>query len=390
MPLAPSALQPLLRLALVPGVGPGRMAALVRYFGSAERVLSAAAPAVAALPGFGAELVRRIQRARGAEAEARLERALEAMQRVGAVALSPADLEYPDAFRRLPDPPFLLFASGSLTLLAQPALAIVGTRQPTAYGRGVAAALSRELVGAGYGIVSGMARGIDAVAHAAALDAGGATVGVLGHGIEQVYPAENRRLFERVRAEGLLLSEFPPGEQPVAGNFPRRNRLIAALGEAVIVVEMSRKSGAQHTVTFALEQGRDVFAVPGPITSPASEGTNQLIQDGARLITSAADVLDELRGVARARDVAVPAAGRPAPRAPELPLTADAPADLAPEEARVYGALALEPRHVDELAAAAELPTGTVLAALLGLELRGLVEALPGTQFRLVRSPWGG
>jgi DNA processing protein len=252
----------------------------------------------------------------------------------------------------------------------------VGTRAPTDYGRRTAAGLSFQLARAGYAIVSGMARGIDSVAQAAALDAGGATIGVLGHGIDRVYPPENHRLFAQVRERGLLLSELPPGEEPLAGNFPRRNRLIAALSVGVLVVEMGEKSGARHTVEYALELGKEVFAVPGPIGSAASAGTNQLLKEGARLVTSARDVLEELQGVGLPlRPVAASSAVEPQPRTP--------PADLAPDEARVFAALADEPRHVDEVAAAAGIPASAALGALLGLELREVVEALPGKQFRL-------
>ncbi|HEX8905411.1 MAG TPA: DNA-processing protein DprA, partial [Longimicrobiaceae bacterium] len=314
-----------------------------------------------------------------------LRRAREAMRTLreaGAVAITPADAAYPDAFRTLPDPPYLLFAIGSLELLGTPAVGVVGTRSPTDYGRRAATSLSGDLARAGLAIVSGMARGIDSAAHAAALDAGGATVGVLGHGIDKVYPPENARLFERVRERGLLITELAPGEEPNAGNFPRRNRLIAALSLGVLVVEMGEKSGAQHTVTYALEQGKEVFAVPGQIGSPQSAGTNQLLKDGARLVTSATDIIEELRGVG----AVVPGPASPAnPDVPPPP-----PADLSPDEAKVLAALDAEGRHVDEIAAAAGLAPSNVLAALLGLELRELAESLPGKQFRRRRRDAGG
>jgi DNA processing protein len=373
MPLANAALETLLRIAVVEGIGPARLSLLLRRFGSAERILAASPADVAALPGFGRELVRRLSIAPTPEGAARARAALGTLRNVGAVAITPDDLAYPDAFRTLPDPPYLLFACGDLGLLAEPGVAIVGTRAPTDYGRGAATSLSGDLARAGYSIVSGMAKGIDAAAHAAALAAGGKTVGVLGHGIDRIYPPENRALFARVRERGLLISELAPGEDPAAGNFPRRNRLIAALSLGVLVVEMGEKSGAQHTVAYALEQGKEVFAVPGPIGSPASAGTNQLLKDGARLVTSARDILEELRGVGSAHGLPV------SPTAPAAPA---APTGLAPEEAAVFAALADEPRHVDELSGATKLAPSNVLAALLGLELRELAESLPGKQFR--------
>jgi DNA processing protein len=378
MPLAPAALEPLLRLAIVPGVGPARLAALIRRFGSAERALGASAAEVAQLPGFGPELSRRVAGASSTEGQDAARAALETLARAGAVALTPDDLAYPDAFRTLPDAPFLLFAAGDLSLMGRPSVGVVGTRDPSPYGRSAAARLAGDLTRAGYQVVSGMAKGIDAVAHSAALQAGGTTVGVLGHGIDRVYPAENRDLFQEVRERGLLVSELPPGEEPLAGNFPRRNRLIAALSEGVLVVEMREKSGAQHTVTYALELGREVFAVPGPIGSPQSAGTNQLLKDGARLVTGAADILEELRGVGSGPHVEA----SPGPGAREGEPARPAPADLAPEEAKVLAALAAEPAHVDEIAAAVSLAPSQVLAALLGLELHGLAETLPGKRYR--------
>ncbi|HET8654971.1 MAG TPA: DNA-processing protein DprA [Longimicrobiaceae bacterium] len=376
MPLSPTALRPLLRLGLAPGVGPARLALLLRQFGSAERVLAAPERDVAALPRIGPAVARAIARHAGAVGEPAADRALAALDRVGAVALTPDDLAYPDAFRVLADPPYLLFAAGSLDLLAAPAVALVGTRSPTPYGAGTAAALAAGLAGAGYAVVSGMARGIDTAAHAAALDAGGGTIGVLGHGIDQVYPPENRALFGRVASDGLLLTEYVPGEGPRAGNFPRRNRLIAALSRAVVVVEMGLKSGAQHTVTYALEQGREVMAVPGPIGSPVSEGTNQLIKDGARVVTSLGDILEELQGVGSAERPPRPArpASRPEPQ-PDLPL-------LTPGQDRVLRALADEPLHVDDLCARVSLDAPAALAVLLELELMGAVESLPGKRYR--------
>lgn len=372
MPLSSAALLPLLRVAMIPGVGPARLSALIRRFGSAERVLGAHSAELRAVPGVGAQLADRLRSAAGPRGLERAEAGLQAMQRCGAVALSPDDLQYPAAFAAAPDVPFLVFAIGRLELLGMPAMAVVGTRTPTAYGRDAAAALSRGLAGAGYAIVSGMARGIDAVAHEAALDAGGATIGILGNGIDVMYPAENRPLFKRMGEHGLLLSEFMPGEEPQAGNFPRRNRLIAALAEGVLVVEMGLRSGAQHTVGFALGMGKEVFAVPGPIGSAVSEGTNQLLKDGARMVTELSDVLEELGGVG---------ATSPATAAP-APAPVPAPGDLTADEAAAFAALTAELRHVDDIAAAARLDSGPLLGALLGLELKGVAEALPGKLFR--------
>jgi DNA processing protein len=378
MPLAPTALEPLLTLALLEGIGPSRLSTLVRRFGTAGAALAAPARELALLPGISAPVARAVAGA-GERERVAARRALRTLERAGAVALTPDDPEFPDAFRLLPDPPYLLFAAGDLALLSTPAVAVVGTRAPTHYGRDAAEELAAALALAGYAVASGMARGIDTVAQRAALDAGGTTIGVLGHGIEQVYPPENGALFADVRRRGLLLTEFPPGEKPRAGNFPRRNRLIVALSRAVLVVEMGLKSGAQHSVTYALEQGKEVMAVPGPITSPASAGTNQLLKEGARLVTGARDVLEELEGVGASRPRALAVAADTAPRReaaqPALPL-------LSTPQHAVLGALSREPRHVDEIGSESRLRPAQLLGTLLELELRGLAEQLPGKLYR--------
>lgn len=375
MALDSAALHEHLRLALVPGIGPSRMAALLARFGTVGRILGASVRELSGVQGIGPEFAKRVALASTSAGDARARDAMRTLAEMGAVALTPHDRLYPDAFRRLADPPFVLYAAGRLEQLGLPAVGVVGTRAPTEYGCGAAHRLAFDLARAGYAIVSGMARGIDAVAHGAALQAGGPTVGVLGHGIDRVYPPDNRALFSRVMKHGLLITELAPGEEPLAGNFPRRNRLIAALSAGVLVVEMGERSGARHTVEFALELGREVFAVPGPIGSAASAGTNQLLKEGARLVTSARDILEELHGVGNA-----PEPAEPMPSAP--PVTPAPPPDLPPDEARVFAALAAEARHVDEVAISAGLGTSGTLSALLALELRDLAESLPGKQFR--------
>ena len=367
----------MLRLALVQGVGPGRLAMLVRAYGGADAALAAPGHQLAAMPGIGPALLGRIRAASGAPARAATRAALRRLQRIGAVAVTPEDPLYPDAFRTITDPPYLLFMAGDPALLDTLAVAVVGTRAPTHYGRATARRISRDLAGAGVTVVSGVARGIDSAAHLGALDAEGATIGVLGHGIDSVYPSENRELFRRIREHGLLLTEYPPGESPKAGNFPRRNRLITALSRGVLVVEMSHRSGAQHTVGFALDQGRDVMAVPGPVGSQASEGTNQLIRDGARLVTSADEVLEEVHGVSEmARQRCGGTASSPSESTtPQPPPSQD--------EARVLALLGVVPRHIDELARETGTGMGPLLATLLALELAGRIQPLPGQRYCL-------
>ena len=201
------------------------------------------------------------------------------------------DPEYPPSLRVIPDAPPVLFVQGGLSLLDPPAVAIVGSRDHTAYGGEVGRKLAWGAASAGLVVVSGMARGLDAVAHSAALDAGGGTIGVMGNGLGVVYPAANRRLYSRVERRGLLLTEFPPGERPSAGSFPRRNRLISGLARVTVVVEAARGSGALITAGTALDQGREVMAVPGNITSPTSTGANELIRDGATPLLTIEDLL---------------------------------------------------------------------------------------------------
>ncbi|MQA91502.1 MAG: DNA-protecting protein DprA [Gemmatimonas sp.] len=374
MPLTPDELEPLLRLALVQGIGPQRLSMLVGTFGDARGVFRASEAKLGTIPGIGSELMGRIRAADLPKARSETRKALTQLERRGAFAITPDDPAYPKAFRTVTEPPYLVFGVGDLGALERPGLAVVGTRSPTRYGRIAAERLSFDLAMAGLVVVSGLARGIDSAAHRGALDAQGTTIAVLGHGIDLIYPSENRELFARIRDRGLLLTEYPPGETPKAGNFPRRNRLIAALAEAVLVVEMGHKSGAQHTVGFALEQGREVLAVPGPILSPTSAGTNQLIKDGARLIASAEDVLEELRGVGwsalRSRSPP-PAAHR---LDPALPL-------LSHTEGALLEILSTDPLHVDDLARDTGISAADALTTLLHLELQGLVTSLPGKHY---------
>lgn len=375
MALSEAELEPLLRLALAAGIGPQRLTLLIDHFGSAEKVLATPARELALIPGLGRRVAASIARQTGREGGIAARRCIASLRRVGAIAITRHDPAYPDAFHFVHEPPFLLFAAGRLEALNHPAVGIVGTRTPTRYGREAATSFARELAAHGYAVVSGMARGVDSAAHQGAVEVGGVTIGVLGHGIDQIYPPENRTLFARVRETGLLLSEFVPGETPRAGNFPRRNRLIAALSAGVVIVEMKRASGAQHTVNFALELGREVMAVPGAIDSPQSEGSNQLIRDGARAVTCAAEVIEELEGIAP--DTAA-RTGLSRPVEPPALLLLDE------QERSIMEALAAEPQHVDALAQETGIGGGQLLATLLDLELRGVAEALPGKRFRRI------
>jgi DNA processing protein len=346
---------------------------LLGAFGSAGGALVAPAGAIAALPGFGPAGAAAVRAAGGAAGE----RILRELERLGAGVLVPGDAAYPPLLAEIAEPPAALFVWGDATLLARAAAAIVGSRKHSSYGAEAARLLATGVAGAAV-VVSGMARGLDAVAHQAALEAGGATVGVLGNGFGVIYPAANRVLYERVVAGGCLVTELPPGERPRVSTFPRRNRIIAGLAGVTVVVEAAVGSGALITADYALDQGRSVLAVPGPITSPMSVGCNKLIQQGAKPALCAADVLEEL-GLAPAERSRQP----PAPGGSPAPAPRPLPADLTEAQRALCAALAPQAAHVDILVEATGREPGDVLTALTELELRGLVVQRGGMMFEL-------
>lgn len=353
-----------LTLALIPGIGWARMAALLERFTTPNGALAAPFERLCALPKFGAAAataVISVDRRWGG-------RVIGQVNGLGGQVLLPGDSRFPNALVDIPDPPTCLFGLGNFGLLDRPAVAIVGSRDHSSYGAEVCRALARAAAELGISVVSGMARGLDAVAHTGALDAGGPTIGVLGNGLGVIYPTANRALYERVEAHGLLISEFPPGERPHAGSFPRRNRLISGLARTVVVVEAAIASGALQTAACALEQGKDVLVVPGPITSPVSAGTNRLIRDGGTPLLELADLL------AHFPEIRQPIAGRGAPEAGGLP----------PVEGRIVNALWAGPRPVEELVDASGAPVGAALDALSALELSGRVRQERGGLYRLV------
>lgn len=309
-----------------------------------------------------------------AEALRRAEDWLDASPRRFLVTL--ADADYPRALLDLNDAPILLYGEGRRELLGQPGVAIVGSRNATRQGAENAARFAGHLGRSGLSIVSGLAGGIDSAAHRGALEAGCATVALLGTGPDIVYPAGNRRLAAQLAGAGLLLSEYPVGVPPLRGNFPRRNRLIAALARGVLVVEAASRSGSLITAHLAAELGREVCAIPGSIHSPLSHGCHKLIREGARLVESAQDVLDELAwGTGRSRAPASP------PASPAR--TGGAAAGCAGDDA-LFAALGHDPVHIDALARRSGGDPGAVAARLLELELAGAVERLPGNRYQRV------
>ena len=295
------------------------------------------------------------------------------VERSGVRLLTAFDDEYPAALREIADPPFLLFALGRLERLRHPAVAIVGSRDASRYGRDVASRLARELSGVGVAVVSGFARGVDAAAHEAALEGPGGTIAVLGCGLDVDYPREHGPLKTQLAADHVLVSEYPPGSEPRPQNFPIRNRIIAGLSAGVVVVEASRRSGSLITARLANDFGRDVFAVPGSIFSATSVGAHELLRDGAILCRGAEDVLAEL----------FPSVGAPRVAAAIAPAAA---AEISPEARRIFDALWREDGlSAEDLVRELDLPAATVLASLFELEGAGLAVAAAGGRYGVTR-----
>jgi DNA processing protein len=316
------------------------------------------------VPGIGPRLSDRIRRA----GEIDVDREIELCRAHQIDIVLESDAEYPALLREIPDPPGVLFRRGRPQPLDQLAVAIVGTRHATHYGLRQAERLAAGLSRAGFTIVSGLARGIDAAAHQGCLSAGGRTIAVLGSGVLNVYPPEHNQLAEAIRAQGLVVSELPPLQQPMSGTFPQRNRLITGLALGVVVVEAAERSGALISATHAAEQGREVFAVPGPADSRTSRGCHRLIRDGAKLVEHIEDVLEEL-GPLHA----------PLYRDDGHAVRHPAELQLNDQERRVLDAIATEPTAIDQVARCTGLPMPRVLATISGLEVRHLIRRTGGS-----------
>lgn len=352
-----------LGLRRVPGLGPRRFQALLKFFGSAERIWWAKEKDLAQVPGLGPQLQKNLLQCRD---QLDLEKELEGIRQQKIEVITWEDDTYPLSLRNIYDPPPVLFVKGKLPV-GIPAIAIVGTRRPTPYGKAVARELARELSAAGWWVVSGLARGIDACAHQGALESGGKTLAVLGCGIDIVYPRENLSLYQQIEKLGALITEFPLGTPPEAGNFPARNRIISALSRGVVVVEAAESSGALITANFALEQGRDVFAVPGPVTSRLSRGPHALLKEGAKLVENVGDILEEY-------GIEWPGTERSVQKKEEE----KAASDFSEAERKIIEHLSLEPIAGEELAVKTGLPIAEVNAGLVFLEMKGKAKKLPG------------
>ncbi len=353
-----------LRLSLISGVGPRIRQALLERFGSARAALAAAPSELRTVHGVGPKLTHKIA---GADHEIDVEAEIALCREHGIDILTESHVAYPRVLREIHDPPGVLFVRGALKPNDALAIGIVGTRHGTQYGLRQAERLAGGLARAGLTIISGLARGVDAAAHRGALGAGGRTIAVLASGVMNIYPPEHDKLAEEVAAQGALVSESPPRAEPLAGTFPQRNRLISGMSLGVIVVEAAQRSGALITARHAMEQGREVFAVPGNVDSRTSRGCHQLIRDGAKLVESADDVLEELGPLVEA-----------APRDDGQVIHHPAELLLNELEQQVLSAIGGEATPIDRIVSQTGLPVQQVLSTLSVLEMRRLVRRLSG------------
>jgi len=374
-----------LRLQLTSELGPVRLRRLLARFGSIQALLSASMSALQKVEGVGPKTAESIFQARTNDAvEREIERAAE--ENLHFVCWE--DVDFPEALRNIPDAPICIYIRGRLEPTDAVAIAIVGTRRCSHYGREQAVRFGEMLGGAGFTVISGLARGVDGHAHRGALQAGGRTIAVLGNGLGTIYPPEHQGLAEDIAQSGTLISEVPIDMQPTAENFPRRNRIIAGLALGVIVIEAGSRSGALITARLASEYNREVFAVPGRVDRPElTAGVHRLIREGeAKLITSLEDVLDELGDVGRILGTTTSAAttagdSRTESTAPQL-------ATLSQEERAVFDALADEELSADSIVENTDLEMARIMSVLTALQLNGLVTQLPGNQFTR-RKPQG-
>jgi len=357
------ALRDVLRLCLIPGVGPCTRRALLARFGSYAAALAASPEHLRQVPGIGPQLSDRIRRA----GEIDVDREIELCRTHQIDILIETDPRYPALLRQIPDPPGVLFRRGESRPEDRLALAIVGTRHATRYGLQQAQRLAAGLSRAGLTIVSGLARGIDAAAHRGALEANGRTVAVLGSGVLNVYPPEHVRLADAISRQGMVLSELPPRQQPMSGTFPQRNRLITGVSLGVLVIEAAERSGALISASHAAEQGREVFAVPGPADNRMSRGCHRLIRDGAKLVETVEDVLEELGPLFE-----------PMQREDGHTLRHPAELQLNEQERLVLDSIATQPTDLDQVVCTTRLPVPRVLATISVLEIRHLIRRTGG------------
>ena len=365
-----------IRLSLTDGIGPQTARELLSRFGLPEDIIGAGFPALQKC--VPEKLAYALTGAPSEAMQQQIDRTLAWAEVEGNHILTLADDSYPKALLSISDPPPLLYAKGRVALLSRPALAIVGSRSATVQGMQNAERFAQTLSASGLTVVSGLALGIDAAAHLGALAASasgdaGSTIAVTGTGLDLVYPARHHALAHRIAVEGCLVSEYPLGTQAMASNFPRRNRLISGLGIGVLVVEAAMQSGSLITARSATEQGRDVFAIPGSIHSPLSKGCHLLIRQGAKLVESAQDIMEELRWQQMAAPASLPA---------DTSTTAEHAVEHNAPLAQLLALAGHDPVSIDQLVERSGLPAADVQTAMLALEMQQQVELLPGGQYR--------
>lgn len=353
-------------LNMVAGMGPVRLRKLLEVFATPERVLAAKRSELRTVDGVGSEVAGQIA---NWESTVDLPAELERIRDFGAEVITAQSPVYPRQLREIHAPPIVLYVWGELTERDQHAIAVIGSRRTSHYGAECAKKLSYQLAYSGLTIISGLARGIDTAAHQGALAAKGRTIAVIGSGLTKLYPPENAALADKIRSgNGAVVSEFSMAIEPDRQTFPMRNRIISGWSHGILVVEAGLNSGALITASQAIEQGRSVYAVPGHINAPTAHGSNRLIQQGAKLVMDASDILDDLQILLPEKQKLPEAAARPLP-------------ELSAEERLVYDAIRPTETPIDEIAAASGLPAATVSSVLLRLELKRLVKQLPGKYF---------
>lgn len=356
-----------LQLLLVPGIGPRYFSMLIKHFGSPSRVISASENELLSLPKMNDKLVKSIKTSKN---EKEIENQIKLIEKYNVNVLTLNDRAYPKRLKEIYDPPPLLFVRGKIKTEDEKAIAIVGSRNATMYGKLITQKFSKELCARGITVISGMARGIDAEAHISAILSKGRTIAVLGCGVDVVYPSEHKSLMEQIIESGAIVSEFLMGSEPARENFPVRNRIISGMSFGVIVVEAGNKSGALITAQYAIEQNREVFAVPGNVNARTSKGTNQLIKQGAKLVENIEDVFDELQFLNQSINTDK-----------SLSKQENLPFPLSDEEKKILESLSYNPIHIDTLLEQCNLPVSNILSILTSLELKGVITQLPGKMF---------
>lgn len=358
-------LESLLQLNMVQDVGTIKLKALLDYFGTAHKILSASRNELMKVAGIGAAIAEGIVKVSKAD----FEEELKLIRKYNIKIVTLFDNAYPENLKQIYDPPIVLYIKGDLLPEDKNAIAIVGSRRASFYGLSTAEDLAYKLSSRGITIVSGMARGIDTASHKGALKAGGRTMAVLGSGLANIYPSENRKLSEEIAKNGVLISEFPIKTSPHRQNFPQRNRIISGLSLGVVIVEAAKRSGALITADMALEQGREVFAVPGKISSVTSLGTHSLIRQGAKLAATVDDIIEELKIelkpnlIRQDKDDSIKSS------------------KLEEVEQVMFKLLTDEPKHIDELSQVSSVPVNKVSGILVRLQIKGFIKELPGKMF---------